>query len=24
LTRRLIAGRFGEALTADAWRKDGK
>ena len=24
LTRRLIAGHFGEALTADAWRKDGK
>lgn len=23
LTRRLIAGHF-EALTADAWRKDGK
>jgi cationic peptide transport system ATP-binding protein len=23
LTRRLIAGHFGEALTADAWRKDG-
>ncbi|MDU5714691.1 MAG: putrescine export ABC transporter ATP-binding protein SapF [Citrobacter freundii] len=22
LTRRLIAGHFGEALTADAWRKD--
>ncbi|RXY83161.1 peptide ABC transporter ATP-binding protein, partial [Klebsiella pneumoniae] len=22
--RRLIAGHFGEALTADAWRKDGK
>ncbi|EAX0039328.1 peptide ABC transporter ATP-binding protein, partial [Salmonella enterica] len=20
--RRLIAGHFGEALTADAWRKD--
>ncbi|MDU1299188.1 MAG: peptide ABC transporter ATP-binding protein, partial [Enterobacter hormaechei] len=20
----LIAGHFGEALTADAWRKDGK
>ena len=24
LTKRLIAGHFGEALTADAWRKDGK
>ncbi|HCN96171.1 MAG TPA: peptide ABC transporter ATP-binding protein, partial [Leclercia sp.] len=22
LTKRLIAGHFGEALTADAWRKD--
>ena len=22
LTKRLISGHFGEALTADAWRKD--
>jgi cationic peptide transport system ATP-binding protein len=22
LTKRLIAGHFGEALTADEWRKD--
>lgn len=24
VTKRLIAGHFGEALTADAWRQDGK
>lgn len=24
LARRLTAGHFGEALIADAWRKDGK
>jgi cationic peptide transport system ATP-binding protein len=23
LTKRLIASHFGEALTADAWRRDG-